>query len=175
MKRIGCLGVLILIGVFCLELYLYLVIGQRFNEFLVPLMVMVAMGVAGFQVVRYHVARLPTAMLGGRGGRHIVGLVAGGLLIFPGLGTDALGLLMLVPGIYHLLGRVGDVVAMSLARHGMRRMFGANFGGMGGAAGAGFPFPGMRPDDRAAFPRRGPKTYDAQAEKVDEEPGGSDR
>ncbi|MBA2479924.1 MAG: FxsA family protein [Planctomycetes bacterium] len=168
MKRLGCLGILILIGIFCLELYLYLVIGHYFgNEYLLPLIVMVAMGVAGFQVVRYHLTRLPKAMLGGRGGRHIVGLVAGGLLIFPGLGTDALGLLMLVPGIYHLLGRVGDVIAISLARQGMRKMFGAQLGGAFGGAFGGGGFSVPSPDDSAAFPRR-PKTYDAEAETVED-------
>ncbi|MBA3709635.1 MAG: hypothetical protein H0W83_12545 [Planctomycetes bacterium] len=166
MKRIGCLGVLILIGAFCLELYLYLLIGQRLNDYLLPLIVMVVMGVVGFQVVRWHVARLPAAMLGGRGGRHIVGVAAGALLVFPGLGSDALAILMLTPGIYHLLGRVGDIIAMSLARQGMRKMFGGKFpGGVGG-----FSFPGgamPQPDDQASFPRARPKTYDTKAEKVD--------
>jgi UPF0716 family protein affecting phage T7 exclusion len=164
MRKVGCLGILLLIGLFSVELWLYLVVAQHLNDYLVPILVMIAMGIIGFKVARHHFARIAANMLSGKAGRHLVGAAGGMLMVFPGLGSDALGVLLLLPGINHLLGRFGDVVMMSMARQGLQRMFGGKPGMM-----PGFPLPG-RPDDRAAFPR-GRKTYDTKAEK-DEPPHG---
>ncbi len=172
MAKYGCLLILLLFGLLAVEVWVYLLVSQAFRppEYLVPILVMIGMGIVGYKVIRYHVPRMAQSVLTGSVGRHFVGIIAGALMIFPGLASDALGLLLLLPGINHICGKACNVIAMSVLRNTMKKMF----NGMGGAGGVGgFSFPGMKPgaamkpDEQASFPRKTPKTYDTKAEKHD--------
>jgi UPF0716 family protein affecting phage T7 exclusion len=162
MARIGCLILLLLIGALCLEVYVYLCVARWLHDYGGPLMVIFALSIVGVVVVQRSLAKLPQAAMTGGAGRVMVRAIGGMLLAFPGLASDALGLLLVLPGPNHLLGKLGDKIVASLMKRSMQRMF----GGKGGAMGPGFPFPGpfpgMKPDDRRQFP---PKTYDTTAEK----------
>jgi UPF0716 family protein affecting phage T7 exclusion len=181
MGRIGCLGVLLVLALLSLEVYVYLVVSHRIGDYLIPIIVMIVLGFVGFRLVRKSVAILPMTLLTGGSGRLLVRIIAGGLLIFPGLVTDALGLLLLIPGVSHLFSKLGDKILASVLKRSMGKMFAGQaggfgaFGGMAGMGGfGGFPPPGggggpgipgfpgfggqpqtpkLTPDERAQFPR----------------------
>jgi UPF0716 protein FxsA len=93
------------------------------------------------------------------------------MVAMPGLLSDMLGLLLLLPPVQLALGRVGNAVVASVAKRAMGGMMGGAGGGLFGAFGkmGGSPFPGMqprgfpgKPDDRVV---RKPKIIDTTVEK----------
>jgi UPF0716 family protein affecting phage T7 exclusion len=166
MARIGCLVFLLAIGLLAVELYVYLVLAhwlhlhvESINGYLEPVVLMIVDGVIGVRVIQRSLAQVPFAMMSGKSGRLAVRALGGALLVFPGLATDVVGWLLILPGFNHLFGRLGDKIVAALMRQGLQRMF------SGGKAPPGFAFPGMQPDERV---RGAPKTYDTTAEKADE-------
>lgn len=169
MAKYGCFLILLVFGLLAGEVWVYLLVSQAFRppDYLIPILIMVGMAIVGYKVIRYHAPRMAQSVLTGLPGRHFVGIVAGALMVFPGLASDAIGLLLLLPGINHVAGKACNVIAMSVLRNSMQKLF----KGVGGMAG-GFPFPGMqpgapgmKPDEQAKFSRKPPKTYDTEAEK----------
>ncbi len=171
MGRIGCLFALLVIAVLAGETWVYLWVSHdmaiRFTgetEYILPLLVIFAGMYAGWRLVKYHVSRIPMAFMQGHAGRHVVGVLAGVLLLIPGLATDMVGLVLLLPPVGALGNRLGNRVMASIARQTLGRMMagGGGFPGFpGGAPNAGlsgFPgmsprgFPGLTPDDQRSFP-----------------------
>ena len=167
MARIGCLVFLAALGLLALEVYVYLVFAhwahghfESINGYLEPLILIVVDGVIGVRIAQRAIAQAPMAMMTGGAGRLIVRAVGGVLIAFPGLVSDVLGLLLILPGLSHVFGRLGDKIAASIMKRSLQKMFGAA-GGAKMPPGMAFPFPGMKPDDRVGG---GPKTYDTTAE-----------
>jgi UPF0716 protein FxsA len=171
MRSLGCLGVLLVIGLLAVELYALLVIIHAVGDVLGPVLGVVALSVLGFKVLGHHAKKLPEAFMTGKPGGRLVGVFGGILLVLPGYITGVLGLLLQIPLLQRLFSRFGQSAAAAIAK----RTLGARFPGMGGFPGmppGGFPgmppglggFPGMKPDDRRGFGPSG-KTYDTTAEK----------
>ena len=193
MGKIGCAAAVILLGVLGLEVWVYLLVSRLFHDYFVPLVVIGVLSIIGVALIRKTITQIPMALLGGNGGRLMVRMVAGGLLVFPGLFTDVLGLILLVPGVSGLFSTLGNKILAAVIKRSMSAMMKGGPGGAGGfaafgqmggfpgAKGGGFPFPGfpapggaaprLSPDDQASFPPKGrlggkpPKTYDTTAEK----------
>lgn len=168
MRKVGCLGLILLFGLLMAELWLYLELSERIDDYLIPILAIIVAMVVGAKVLHSAIRMLPTVVLSGGAGRVVMRAVGGGLLLFPGLGTDVIGLLLVLPGTNHLFGRMGDKILASVVKRSMGRMLGGAAGGMRMPPGFPGAFPGMKPDDRARFgggPKSGPKTYDAKPEK----------
>jgi UPF0716 family protein affecting phage T7 exclusion len=168
MARAGCLLLLLVIGLLALELYVYLVVAhwlhlhvESINGYLEPVVLMIVDGVIGVRIIQRAMAQIPFAMMSGKAGRLAVRALGGFLLAFPGLATDVVGWLLILPGFNHLFGKLGDRIVAALMRHSMQKMFGG-MGAGGRMPPGGFAFPGMQPDERM---RSAPKTYEAKAEK----------
>ncbi len=170
MRKLGCLGVLLAIGVLAGELWVFLEIGRRVDDYVLIGILAFAMSYAGVRLTIFHATRLPLEMMTGNIGGRFVALIGGVLLAFPGLCTGVIGLLLQIPLVQRLFARPAGTIATGLVSHALRNAMGGTnkFAGM---------FPGMRmkdakPDDRARFdvppglPPKGkpPKTYDTTAE-----------
>jgi UPF0716 family protein affecting phage T7 exclusion len=167
-RGLGCLLLLLAIGALSVELWVFLIVRERCDDTLGPLLAVVATTYIGIRVAVHHGGKLPMDLLAGQGGRRLVAVAGGVLLAFPGFVSDALGLLLLLPPVQLVLGGLGQRVAMSLLRNVMGRMMGGGgFPGMppGGFPGMppGGPFPGMKPDDRVF--KKPTKTIDTTVEK----------
>lgn len=186
MPKFGCLALLLVIAALSVELWVVLLAIGWTKDILGPLLAVAATSILGAVVIRRHVAGLPKSMLDGTIGRRLIGIIGGILLAFPGFVSDVPGLLLILPPVQMLLGRLGAAIAASVAKRTMSRMFG---GGVmpGGFPGGGFPggfpgsgmpggippgmfpkgFPGLTPDERLPFGKPGaaPKTYDVKPEQ----------
>jgi UPF0716 protein FxsA len=184
MKALGCLGLLILLTWLGLETWAYYATATHLNGaygqaigsggWWLPALWIVAMIFVGLRVVKHQVAQVVPAFLTGNAGQHVIGALGGVLLVIPGLLSDVAGLILLVPPVQMLLGKLGNAIVASV----MKRMMGGMFGGKGGASpfGGRSPFGGTSPfggfgapsrsDDRVTFAgKRSGKTYDTVAEK----------
>lgn len=166
MRRLVLLLLLLAIGLFAVEVWVYLLVAQDLaqrlfheTEYLVPLLLIVACSVIGVRLIGRTVQQIPMALIGGSGGRLLVRLLAGMLLAFPGLATSALALLLLIPGVDRLFGKLGDKVFAAILRQQLGRMMGSAPGSspLAGMFGGMAPRSGPRPS--------GPRTYDTTAEK----------
>ncbi len=188
MKLVGCLLLLGIIlvwaavegtGLWLLASALGSGVGEGWThpEWLGAILATAVASIVGVVIVKRQAAALPQELLGsfmgvpGKGlGRRVVAILGGILLAIPGPATDVVGILLLLPPVQMLLAALAARIAMSIAKQTMGKMMagGGLFGGIGGAAGGGSPFPGMmpfaglKPDDRT--PRR-PKTYEVEAER----------
>jgi UPF0716 family protein affecting phage T7 exclusion len=175
MRGIGCISILLFIFLLCVEFYVLLVVMGWMKDILGPLLILAVMTVVGVKVAQFHMKRLPQALMSGQGGRRVIGLVGGLLIVIPGFITDIVGLLLQVPFVQRLFSKLGMLVAASLVKRAMGGGLGKGFpgfpgggfpGGFPGGAFPGGPFPGMKPDDRITSGKAGgPKTYDVQPDK----------
>jgi|GEM_PF-4998830 len=155
MRGAGCLVLLAILGLGCGELWVFLLIRERVDDWVIPLLGIIMMSIAGFRIISFNIKRLPMEFLSGGAGRRLIGVIAGALLLFPGFITGALALPLLLPPVQRGLGRLGNVLAGGLMRHFMVKM--GSSGKAGGFAGfpggfPGGPFPGMQP--RGKLPLR---------------------
>lgn len=169
LKGAGCLLLISVLGALALEVYLFLVVVQRAEDVVLPLVAVMATSFIGIRLTIAYGKLLPMEFMAGKAGRRIIGIMGALLLAFPGFGSDLLALPLLFPPVQALLGRFGTVLAGSLMRNAMGRMGGKFPGGggfPGGFPGGGGPFPGMqprggfagmKPDDSVATKRGGPK------------------
>ena len=185
MPKFGCLAILLVIAALAVELWAVLFVIGLTKDILGPLLAVAATSILGAVMIRRHVAGLPKSMLDGTIGRRLIGIIGGILLAFPGFVSDVPGLLLILPPVQMLFGRLGAAIAASVAKRTMSKMFG---GGMpGGFPGGGFPggfpgsgkpggippgmfpkgFPKLTPDERLSFGKSGaaPKTYDVKPEE----------
>jgi UPF0716 family protein affecting phage T7 exclusion len=176
MRRLGCLGFLLFIGLMCVEFYVLLVVMGWMKDVLGPLLIMAVMTVVGVKVAQFHAKRLPQALISGEGGGRLMGLIGGLLIIIPGFITDIIGLILQLPLVQKMFSKVGMLLAASLVKRAMGGGFGKGFpGGFpgGGFPGGGFPggafppggFPGLKPDEQLPLNKSKPKTYDVQPDK----------
>ena len=174
MRRLGCLGFLLFIGLMCVEFYVLLVVMDWVKDILGPILIIVAMTVVGVKLAQFHAKRLPVALMSGpmQGGSRLIGLVGAILIIVPGFITDIIGLILQIPLVQRMFSKVGMALAASLVKRAMGGGFGKGFpgagfpgGGFPGGAFPGGPFPGMKPDERITNGKPGPKTYDVQPDK----------
>lgn len=170
MRGPGCLLLLLIIGMICVELWVFLTVVQRAEDVILPMIAIIALSWTGWRIIAYSLKLLPAAFLTGDAGRRLVGLIAGAMLLFPGFISGALALPLLLPPVQRLFGRLGNAIAGGLMRHVMSRM---KPGGFPGGMHAG-PFPGMqprrgplRPDDSV---RTQPKIIDTTVERDDPKP-----
>ncbi len=173
MRKIGCLAILVVIGLLVVELWFFLKVCEwSHREYLGCILAVLVLTIVGVRLARYHLQAIAPALMQGRAGRHVIGMLGAVLLIIPGFLTGAFGLLLSLPPVQSLFAKVGNVLVAGIARKAMGGMFGGRspFGG-GFPAGfpGGLPSGGMdlRPDDRARFPKPpgAGKTYDAKPEK----------
>ncbi len=197
MFAIGCLTIFALIGVLALEVWGYILVSQWLRQFpqvgtgyLEAAILLVLLMFIGWRIFKYHMAAIPPTLVaaftgqgGYQGGRHMVGMVAGILLVFPGFFTSALGLLLILPPVPYLLAPLAQRFAISMAKRTFQKMMAQGgipgmpgFPGAGGIPPGAFPggfpggFPGA-PDDRVFKPRPKTRTFDTTAERAD----GSDK
>lgn len=177
-RSIGCLLLFAVVAWLGLEVWTWLAISRWLNHtyessigsggYLLTLGWIVVSLVVGIKLARWHLSRVMVGLMNGTAGRHILGVIGAVLLALPGFLSDIPGILLLLPPVQALLGKLGAALMASVVKRSMGKMFGGGFPG-GGAAGGGFPgmFPGMKPmtpDDRARFNKPG-KTYDTTVEK----------
>lgn len=170
MRGPGCLLLLGIIGLVCVELWVFLSVVQRTEDVILPLIAVIVLSWTGWRIIAYHIKLLPAAFMTGDAGRRLVGIIAGALLLFPGYITAVMAMPFLLPPVQRLFGRMGNAIAGGLLRHVMGRMKPGAFPG-GFASG---PFPGMqqrtgplRPDDSI---RTSPKIIDTTVERDDPKP-----
>lgn len=185
---IGCLGLLLVLALLAGEAFSFVVAhhvlgtyardligGSRPTDTILPIIaIQVVMMVWGVVLVKRAIATLPLAMMGSLmgggsdGGRLLIRMLAGILLIVPGFFLDLIALVLLLPPVNRGLAVLGQRVMMSIVRRQMGKMMGAAGGFPGGFPGGAFP--GMQP--------RGPlqpdarvqgngKVVDVTAERVD--------
>jgi UPF0716 protein FxsA len=172
MRRFGCLGILLFLGLLTVEFYgLLVVIGWLKNDIFAALLIMAGMTVVGVKLAQFHAKRLPQALLSGQGGGRLIALIGALLIVVPGFITDVIGLILQVPLVQRMFSKLGMALAASLVKRAMGGGLGKGFpgafpgGGFPGGAFPGGPFPGMKPDDRITTGKPGPKTYDVQPDK----------
>lgn len=179
MPKFGCLAILLVIAALAVELWVVLLVIGWSKDVLGPLLAVGATSIIGVVVIRRQLAVLPQSMLDGSIGRRLIGLIGGILLVFPGFVSDVPGLLLALPPVQALFGRLGAAIAASFAKRAIGGMFRGMPGGFpGGMPGGGFPggippgmfpkgFPGLKPDEQLPFGRPGapPKTYDVKPEQ----------
>lgn len=182
MRRFGCLGILLFIGLLTVEFYgVLVVIGWLKNDIFATLLILAVMTVVGVKLAQFHARRLPQALLSGQGGGRLIALIGALLIVVPGFITDVIGLILQIPLVQRMFSRFGMMLAASLVKRAMGGGFkgfpGAGFpgggfppggfppGGFPGGAFPGGPFPGMKPDERITNGKAGPKTYDVQSDK----------
>ncbi len=179
MRSLGCLVLLGVIGFFCAEVYVFLLVVEQTKriwgtpDLLAPLLAVIATSWIGVRVAMYHGSKLPIEMLSGKAGQRMVAVLGGVALAFPGFVSDAIGLTLLLPPVQGLFAKSAGVLAGALARQAMSRaMGGKGFPGFPGGGMPGGPFPGMKPDDRRFFPKatKATKTIDTTVEKDDDKP-----
>ncbi|MDA3961467.1 MAG: FxsA family protein [Planctomycetota bacterium] len=191
-KGFGCLIFLLIFALLAAELWLVMALATWITpdnpEYLGFALAVVVMSVAGYQLVRWRLRRLPMAVMGGSPGPAAVGIFGAVLIVIPGFASGVAGLLLQLPPIQKLFGAFAAKVLMAQAQRmvgkmgagGMPGGFPGGFpgGGPGGMPGGfpggmpkGFPggmpggFPGMQPDSRA----RGGKVVDTTGERVDKD------
>ena len=193
MARAGCLFFLFIIGVMGAELYVVLKLIDYFEDVPVVIAAVVALSIVGYKLLMFHKNRLMAAFVQNKAGSRIIGMVGAVLLILPGFITGAIGLILQIPLVQSLFGRIGNALMASVMKRAMGGAFGKGFPGAGfpsgGFPGAGFPggFPGVfpggfpKPDDQVStsgkignlkvnFPgphsnKSTPKTYDVKPDK----------
>lgn len=174
MPKFGCLAILLVIAALAVELWVVLLVIGWAKDVLGPLMAVAATTLIGVVVIRRQLAVLPQSMLDGSIGRRLIGLIGGILLVFPGFVSDVPGLLLALPPVQMLFGRLGAAIAASFAKRAIGGMFSGMGGGMPGGGFTGIPpgmfpkgFPGLKPDEQLPFGRPGapPKTYDVKPEQ----------
>ena len=176
MRGLGCLGVLLFLGLLTVEFYgLLLVIGWLKSDIFAALLIMAGMTIVGVKLAQFHARRLPQSLLSGQGGGRLIALIGALLIVVPGFFTDVIGLILQVPLVQRMFSKVGMMLAASLVKRAMGGGFkgfpggfpGGGFpgGGFPGGAFPGGPFPGMKPDERITNGKPGPKTYDVQPDK----------
>jgi UPF0716 family protein affecting phage T7 exclusion len=182
MPRIGCLALLVpgiaALALLALEAWVFIKVCHWLGDWLAPTVVVVVSSVIGGRLLAATIRAAPMALLGGNSGRLLLRAMAGVALLFPGLCTSALGVLLLLPGLDRLFKRLGDRVVAAVMRYAMKRMMGGKQGGFtmfAGFQGGGFPgaFPGAPPsppDDQRPLPRSGGggKIIDTTAERGDQ-------
>ncbi|MFW5845338.1 MAG: hypothetical protein ACOCXJ_03840 [Planctomycetota bacterium] len=190
MRGIGCLLFLALFALLLAEGWIAAqaatlfgrVMGFGGPDYLSALLLIAALSVVGWVLMRRRMAALPMALMGGGDfGRLAVGVVGCFLLVFPGLLTGLIGLCLQIPLAQRLFARsagtiLGTVIRQAAARMGKQmpgNFPGGGFPG-GGFPGGGFPgaggFPGgpggpgggrpLQPDQR----KRGGRTYEVENE-----------
>ena len=178
-RGLGCLLLLLVVAWLGLEVLAYIGVSRFLNThfestigsggYLIVLLWMVGSLVIAIKLGRWHVAKVAPGILNGTAGKHVVGALGAILLGLPGLLSDVPGILLLLPPVQSLLGKLGTAVMAVIVKRSMGKMMGAGFPG-GGFPGGGFPggaFPGMKPltpDDKARFGKPG-KTYNTTIEK----------
>ncbi len=184
MRRFGCLGILLVIALLCVEFYVLLVVMDLMKDILAPILILIVLSVVGVKVMQFHIKRLAPSFVTGQVGARLIGVLGGLLLVVPGFITSVIGLLLQLPPIQRLFSRFGMILAASLAKRAMSGALGKNFpggfpgggfplGGFPGFPGGAFPpggFPGLKPDERMplgkpTLGKGGPKTYDVEPDK----------
>ena len=184
---------LAIIAWIALEIWAYIRIARLMNDFLWPIIIQVVISIIGFNRVKAHIGMIKAqapdkesfqtgmfaAFMANRAGAHVVGIIGGVLMIIPGFITDVIGLLLVLPGLNRLAGKLGNLIIGAVVRASLAKMAGGGFPGAGFPGGfPGFPgggggipgvpkgmgrFPGFaKPDDRRAYP---PKIIDTKPEK----------
>lgn len=161
MRGVGCLLFLlilvVLVGEGFLAWWLAAQVGEgRVADGLLPIILCgLGLSVAGWYLMRWRIKTMALAMLGGRGGPAMVGILGAALIVFPGFATAGLGMLLQLPPVQALFGKVASKVMQAYVKKAM--------GGMAAGGGGRFAgFPGMQPDARL---RRGAKTIDTTGER----------
>ncbi len=168
MRGLGCLGVLLFLGLLTVEFFgLLLVIDWLKNDIFAALLIMAGMTIVGVKLAQFHARRLPQALLSGQGGGRLIALIGALLIVVPGFFTDVIGLILQIPLVQRMFSKLGMALAASLVKRAMGGGFGKGFPGAGFPGGGfpGGPFPGMKPDERITNGKPGPKTYDVQPDK----------
>lgn len=182
-RGIGCLFILLVIAWLGVEVLAYVGASRFINThfestvgsggyFIVAVWIIISL-VLAIRIGRWHASQIMPGVLKGTAGRHVVGVIGAILLGLPGLLSDIPGLLLLLPPVQSLFGKLGGAVMAVMVKRTMGKMAGG-MGGLGGGfpggAFPGGPFPGMqplKPDDKARFGKPGKpgKTYDTTVEK----------
>jgi UPF0716 family protein affecting phage T7 exclusion len=190
-RGLGCLFFFVVLGWLALEVWTYVAASRFLNThfeatvgsggYLIVLLWIALSLVVAIKLGRWHLTKVMPGVLNGSAGRHVVGVLGAVLLGLPGLLSDIPGLLLLLPPVQSLLGKLGAAVMAVIVKRSMGKMMGGGFPG-GGFPGGGFPggsfpggnpfaggnpFPGMRPlmpDEKARFGKGG-KTYETTVEK----------
>ena len=172
--RGGCVGILFIIGILAVECWFALKVAEWLGEagepeYLGAVLALVVLSIVGYKLARWRAGRIPQAMLSGNPGPMLVGMFGAVLLAIPGFLSGAVGLVLQLPPLQRLFGRVASLIMARLVQRAMKQMGGKMPGGgqfPGGFPGGG-PFPGMQPDDRVGGAGRG-KTVDTTAERIDD-------
>lgn len=173
-RGLGCLLLLIVVAWLGLEILAYISVSRFLNAhwestigsggYLIVFLWMVASLVIAIKLGRWHVAKVAPGILNGTAGKHVVGVLGAILLGLPGLLSDVPGILLLLPPVQSLFGKLGSAIMAVVVKRSLGKMMGA---GLSGGAFPGGAFPGMKPlkpDDKARFAKPG-KTYDTTIEK----------
>jgi UPF0716 family protein affecting phage T7 exclusion len=120
--------------------------------------------VIGVKLAKWHGGRVVQGFLLGTAGRHAIGALGGVLIVLPGVGSDLLGILLLLPPVQALFGRAGNLIMAAIVRRQMAKM-GMPLPGAAGSFPASFGQPG-------AGPGRVPRTIDTTAERTAHTPDG---
>ena len=185
-RGLGCLFFFVVLGWLALEVWTYVAASRFLNThfeatvgsggYLIVLLWIALSLVVAIKLGRWHLTKVMPGVLNGSAGRHVVGVLGAVLLGLPGLLSDIPGLLLLLPPVQSLLGKLGAAVMAVIVKRSMGKMMGGGFPGGGFPGGSfpggnpfagGSPFPGMRPlmpDEKARFGKGG-KTYETTVEK----------
>ena len=190
-RGLGCLLLMFVMVWLGLEVLAYIGVSRFLNShfektvgsggYLIVFLWMIVSLVIAIKLGRWHVAKVAPGILNGTAGKHVVGVLGAILLGLPGLLSDVPGILLLLPPVQSLLGKLGSAVMAVVVKRSMGKMMGGAFPGGGFPAGGfpagGFPggifpnkarpFPGMKPlmpDDKVRLGKPG-KTYDTTIEK----------
>jgi UPF0716 family protein affecting phage T7 exclusion len=187
MRRFGCLGILLVIALLCVEFYVLLLVMEWTKDIFGPILAMIVLSIIGVKLMQSNARRLPQDFITGQVGPRLIGLIGAILVIIPGFVTGVIGLLFQLPPLQRLLGRFGNAIGASLAKRAMSGALGKRFGGGfpgGGMSGmfpgglpkgfpgglpGGFPLgglPGLKPDEQVPMKKSAPKTYDVKPDDV---------
>ena len=185
-RGLGCLVLMFVVVWLGLEVLAYIGVSRFLNSqfeksvnsggYLIVIVWMVVSLVIAIKLGRRHVGQVAPGILNGTAGKHVVGVLGAILLGLPGLLSDVPGILLLLPPVQSLFGKLGSAVMAVVVKRSMGKMMSGGFPA-GGFPGAGFPggifpnkgspFPGMKPlvpDDKVRLGKPG-KTYDTTIEK----------
>lgn len=144
----GCLGLLAVLLVITGEVALAWLLGEMWEDVggLGALIVLAILTVVGVQLVRSRSKALPQAVMQGRPGEAMVGIIAAFLIAFPGFVTAALGGLLLIPFIQRRFTTLAQRLFLRLVAKAAGQMGqGGGFPGMPPGAMAGGMPPGFDP------------------------------
>ena len=144
MGKVGCLLILLVLGLLSVELWFMLALAEwigppRNPEYLGSILGVVVLSVIGIQLARHRSRRLPQAMMAGAPGPAFVALLGAALIALPGYLSSAIGLLLQLPPLQRAFGRVAAAMLM----RNLQKMAG-RMGGMPGGMPGGFPGMGGR-------------------------------